>query len=107
MDKPIQSGTHSKILLIWSIFLTTTVFEREVANLIVNLLELEVQADEIDPKEPLFYDGLGLDSIDALELSLEIGKRYGLQIKSDDEENEKIFANLRALAGHIEHHRPT
>ena len=60
---------------------------------------------DIDPQAPLFKTGLGLDSIDALELALEISKRYGFQLRSDDENNIRIFSSLRSLAGHIEKHR--
>lgn len=80
--------------------------ERELAELIVTALNLESTAPEdIDPQAPLFKTGLGLDSIDALELALEISKRYGFQLRSDDENNVKIFASLRSLAAYIEAHR--
>jgi acyl carrier protein len=80
--------------------------ERELAQLIVTAVNLEnVSPDEIDPEAPLFGSGLGLDSIDALELSLEISKRYGFQLRSDDEENRRIFASLRSLSEHIQKHR--
>lgn len=80
--------------------------EKEVAELIVTALNLEdVQAAGIDPDAPLFGDGLGLDSIDALEIALAISQRYGFQIRSDDSTNQQIFASLRALSGHIEQHR--
>jgi acyl carrier protein len=80
--------------------------EREVAALIVDSLNLEdVSVEEIDPEQPLFRDGLGLDSIDALELALAISKRYGFQLKSDDSQNQQIFASLRALSQHIEQNR--
>mgnify|MGYP003473995516 CR=1 FL=1 len=59
----------------------------------------------IDPEAPLFNDGLGLDSIDALELALEIGKRYGVQLRADDAENHRMFASLRALSTFIESRR--
>jgi acyl carrier protein len=71
----------------------------------VRVLELEVSADEIDPDTALFGEGLGLDSIDALELSLEVNRRYGVEIKAEDERNERIFASLRALARHVQEHR--
>jgi len=76
-------------------------FESEVARLIVGALSLEIRPEEIDPEAPLFGDGLGLDSIDALEMSLVISKAYGVQLRSDDERNHRIFASLRSLAGHI------
>jgi acyl carrier protein len=76
--------------------------ERELAELIVTALNLEGTApSDIDPEEPLFKTGLGLDSIDALELALEISKRYGFQLRSDDENNVRIFSSLRSLAAHI------
>jgi acyl carrier protein len=81
--------------------------ERELAQLIVHAVNLEtVTAEDIDPDAPLFGAGLGLDSIDALEIALEISKRYGFQLRSDDEENHRIFASLRSLAQYIETHRP-
>lgn len=74
--------------------------------MIVSTLNLEtVGADQIDPGEPLFGTGLGLDSIDALELALEISKRYGFQLRSDDQDNRRIFASLANLTAHIEKHR--
>lgn len=80
-----------------------TEFEREIAAMIVDTLNLEdVSVNDIDPAAPLFGDGLGLDSIDALELALAISQNYGLQIKSDDQKNQQIFSSLGALAGFVE-----
>jgi acyl carrier protein len=80
--------------------------ELELARLIVHAVNLETVAPEhIDPEAPLFGAGLGLDSIDALEIALEISKRYGFQLRSDEEENRRIFASLRSLSQHIEEHR--
>ena len=76
--------------------------EQAVAELIVQALNLEVGANEIDPNAPLFREGLELDSIDMLEIALEVSKSYGFQLRSDDAENVNIFASLRALAAHIE-----
>ena len=73
----------------------------EVAQLIVEALNLEMSTDEIEADAPLFGDGLGLDSIDVLEIALEVSKRYGFQLRSDDENNVRIFASLRALTTHI------
>ncbi len=73
----------------------------EVAALIVEALNLDVSADEIQPDAPLYGDGLGLDSIDMLEISLVISKRYGFQLKSDNENNAQIYASLRALSQHV------
>ena len=80
--------------------------ERELAGLIVSALNLEdVAPEEIDPEAPLFGEGLGLDSIDALEIALEIAKRYGVQIRAEDEENRRIFSSLRSLSTHVQQHR--
>lgn len=77
--------------------------ERELAELLVEALNLEdVSAGQIDREAPLFNDGLGLDSIDALELALAISKRYGFQLRSDNDENHRIFASLRALSAHVQ-----
>ena len=73
----------------------------EVAELIISALNLEMTASEIEPDAPLFGEGLGLDSIDILELALVISKRYGFQLRSDNEDNTRIFASLRTLAAHI------
>ena len=74
--------------------------------MIVTALNLDnVDPANLDPEAPLFGAGLGLDSIDALEIALEISKRYGFQIRSDDEDNRRIFASLSALSAHIEKNR--
>jgi acyl carrier protein len=79
--------------------------ELELANLMVTALNLEIQASEIDPAAPLYRDGLGLDSIDILELSLAISKAYGVKLRSDDENNTRIFSSLRSLSEHVQAHR--
>ncbi|MFO1270626.1 MAG: phosphopantetheine-binding protein [Rubrivivax sp.] len=79
--------------------------ERELAQLFVDALNLETPAAEIDVTAPLFGDGLGLDSIDILEVALEISHRYGFQLRSDDENNHKIFQSLRSLAAHVARNR--
>ena len=76
-----------------------------MAQLFVDALNLETSAEAIDPAAPLFGDGLGLDSIDILEVALEISQRYGFQLRSDDENNQRIFQNLRSLAAHVAQHR--
>jgi acyl carrier protein len=78
---------------------------REVAGLIVEALNLEVEAADIDPDKPLYGEGLGLDSIDILEIALVVSKRYGVQLRADSEENERIFGSLRQLADYITAHR--
>ena len=84
---------------------TQTAFEQELAALMVQALNLEMAPAEIDPNAQLYGDGLGLDSIDILELALEVSQRYGLDLRSDDENNVRIFASLRSLAAHITAHR--
>lgn len=79
--------------------------ESDLAALFVQALNLEMKAEEIDPTAPLFGDGLGLDSIDILEVALEVSQRYGFQLRSDDENNHQIFQNLRSLAAHVAQHR--
>jgi acyl carrier protein len=80
--------------------------ERELADLLVDSLNLEgVEAGGIDPEAPLFNTGLGLDSIDALELALAVSKRYGFQLRSDNDENRRIFGSLRALSEHVEQNK--
>lgn len=83
----------------------SSTLERELAQLFVDALNLETSAEAIDPLAPLFGDGLGLDSIDILEVALEISQRYGFQLRSDDENNQRIFQNLRSLAAHVAQHR--
>ncbi|TFG87496.1 MAG: acyl carrier protein [Chromatiales bacterium] len=85
-----------------------TADEHELAELIVNALNLEdVPPESIDPEATLFGAGLGLDSIDALELALGISKQFGFQMRSDDESNKQIFSSLRALSHYIQEHRKT
>ena len=79
-----------------------TLLEEEVAKLIVETLNLDVDPAGIEPEAPLFQEGLGLDSIDALELALAISKQYGFQLRSDDPDNGQIFSSLRALSTHID-----
>ena len=81
-------------------------FEKEVAELIVESLNLEdVEPSEIEPDEPLFVDGLALDSIDALELALAIAQKYSVQFKADDANVQEVFGSLRTLSAYIAEHR--
>ena len=80
---------------------------REVAELIVRALNLDVVAQEIDADAALYGEGLGLDSIDVLEIALVVSKHYGIQLRADSEENEQIFGSLRHLANYITTHRTT
>ena len=80
--------------------------ERELADMLVEVLHLEMAASEIDPEAPLYGDqGLGLDSIDVLEIAVAISKKYGFKLRSDDPDNDRIFASLRSLAAHIAERR--
>lgn len=77
----------------------------EIAQLLVTSLNLEVSPQEITPDTALYGDGLGLDSIDILEVALAVSKKYGFQLRADDENNEAIYSSLRNLAQHIARHR--
>ena len=81
-------------------------FEDEIKQLIIDVLQLEdITPADIDSDAPLFVEGLGLDSIDALELGVAIQKRYGIILSASSEENRRHFASIRALAGMIENNR--
>lgn len=82
-----------------------SLLEQDIAKLIVQTLKLKVDPSTIDPAQALFGDGLGLDSIDALELSLAISQTYGYQLKSSDPDIKTIFSSLRALSKAIEKNR--
>ncbi len=73
----------------------------DVAEIIVAALNLDMTPDEIDADGALFGDGLGLDSIDILEIALVISKRYGIQLRADNEDNATIFRSLRNLTDYI------
>lgn len=76
--------------------------EREITLLIIESLHLDgVTVDDVDPAAPLFGEGLGLDSIDALEIAMEIRKRYGVKTTADDAKNREIFASVRSLARYV------
>ena len=79
--------------------------EQELAQLIVNTLNLEMHFSEIDPEAPLYGEGLGLDSIDILEIALAISQTYRFKLRSDDKDNVKIFSSLRSLNRHVQQHR--
>jgi len=90
-QKPAVSGTAD--------------LQREVAELMIECLNLAVTADQIAPDAPLYEEGLGLDSIDVLEVALEVSRRYGLQLRSDSEDSKRIFSSLRSLSDHIAERR--
>ncbi len=79
--------------------------ERALAALIVQTLNLEIAVAEVDPEAPLYGEGLGLDSIDILEVSLAISKAYGVQLRSDEPDNGKIYRSLRSLNAHVQARR--
>lgn len=80
--------------------------EQELAQLIVESLNLDgVSPGDIDPEARLFGEGLGLDSLDMLELSMSVEQKFGVKLRSDDPDNAKIFASLRSLSQHIQTHR--
>ena len=85
--------------------ITPTVQEAELAQLIVTTLNLDVPAAEIDPEAPLYGEGLGLDSIDMLEISLVVSQQFGVKLRADDENNTQIFSSLRSLNAFIQRHR--
>jgi acyl carrier protein len=82
-----------------------TAEELELARVIVTTLKLEMEPAEVSPTAPLYGDGLGLDSIDVLEIALAISKAYGVKLRSDNKNNAKIFSSLRSLSQHIQAHR--
>jgi acyl carrier protein len=79
--------------------------QQEIATLFVQALNLEVEPQDIDPAAPLYGEGLGLDSIDILEVALIVSKQYGIQLRADSQENQQIFRSLRHLAEYIAAHR--
>jgi len=97
MNEPAMKQTVSNKAL--------TAEELKLAELIVSALNLETQAAQIDPTAPLYGEGVGLDSIDILEVALAVSKAYGVKLRSDDDLNRKIFTSLRSLSQHIQQHR--
>lgn len=78
---------------------------QELARLVVETLNLDVAAASIDPYAPLFGEGLGLDSIDMLEIALAVSQTYGVKLRADDSENHRIFGSLASLSEHIQQQR--
>lgn len=85
--------------------ITQTAQEAALAQLIVVTLNLDIPAVEIDPEAPLYGEGLGLDSIDMLEISLVVSQQFGVKLRADDENNVQIFSSLRNLNAFIQRHR--
>lgn len=76
--------------------------EQEITALVIESLSLEdIRPEDINPDAALFVDGLGLDSIDALELGLALQKRYGVTMSGDSQETRRHFSSVRALAAFI------
>jgi acyl carrier protein len=92
---------HAKVLMQPAAAPITRDLEREIADLMVQALNLNIAAADIDPAAPLYREGLGLDSIDILEIALVVSKRYGVDIKADSDNNHQIFGSLTALAEFI------
>ena len=84
---------------------STPELQREVAQLMIEALNLETSADQITADAPLYGDGLGLDSIDVLEIALVVSKQYGVQLRADSAANQHIFSSLRSLSDYIAAHR--
>lgn len=82
-----------------------TAEELELARIMVTTLKLDREPAEVNPTAPLYGDGLGLDSIDVLEIALAISKAYGVKLRSDNKNNAKIFSSLRSLSEYIQAHR--
>lgn len=80
---------------------SSAALQREVAELMVECLNLEIAVDQIQPDITLYGEGLGLDSIDMLELALEVSKRYGVDLRTDNADVQHVFASLRSLADYI------
>ncbi len=77
----------------------------EIAALVVSALNLDIAPAEIDRDAPLYKEGLGLDSIDILEVALVVSKRYGFKLRDDDQDNVRIFRSINALAAHVAERR--
>ncbi len=75
--------------------------QNEVAGLITSALNLDISPEAIEPDAPLYGEGLGLDSIDILEVALVVSKRFGFQLRSDDADNARVFSSLASLTQHI------
>ncbi len=82
-----------------------TELETQLSKLIIGELNLEIDLEQVTPQTPLYDDGLGLDSIDILEIALIISKHYGLELRSDNPDNKTIFASLGNLAAYVQTHR--
>ena len=82
-----------------------TALQSEIAALLVEALNLDIAPESIDPDAPLYGEGLGLDSIDILEVALVVSRRYGFKLRDDDQDNVRIFRSLNSLATHVAERR--
>jgi acyl carrier protein len=96
MESQVVNGTAA---------VSQEVLEKEVIQLLISTLNLEVKPEEVTPDTPLYAEGLGLDSIDILEIALAVSKRYGFQMRSDDPRNVESFSSIRALSKYIAQER--
>jgi acyl carrier protein len=78
--------------------------EAELGGLIVTTLNLDIDPSAIEPEAPLYKEGLGLDSIDILEIALVVSKTFGVKLRADDKQNQEIFRSLRSLNRYIRQH---
>jgi len=99
---PAENGSTGRDMADQTPPASSEALEAELAQLLVSSLNLEMAPDEIDPAEPLYGEGLGLDSIDILEIALVVSKRYGIELRADDDDNKRIFASLRSLGQHVQ-----
>jgi acyl carrier protein len=98
--------THEESMAEKELKQAMTPVELELAKVMVAALNLDLPAEELDPEMPLYgSDGLGLDSIDMLEIALVVSRNYGFQLRSDSEDNMKVFQSLRSLSQHVEANR--
>ena len=79
--------------------------EAKLARLIVDTLNLELDLGDLEPETPLYGEGMGLDSIDILEVALAVSQQYGVTLHADDENNTEIFASIRSLSEYIQDHK--
>lgn len=85
-----------------SLYTSLSTEEAKLAALIVSTLNLEIDSKDVTPETPLYGEGLGLDSIDMLEIALVVSQEYGVKLRADDENNGSIFENIRSLSAYIQ-----
>ncbi|GAB6854121.1 phosphopantetheine-binding protein [Asaia astilbis] len=90
-----------------SLYTSLSTEEAKLATLIVTTLNLEIDSTDVTPETPLYGEGLGLDSIDMLEIALVVSQEYGVRLRADDENNGSIFENIRSLSAYIQGEQST